>query len=250
MTNSTKESIKKLLLNIVTDTIMRTKANLLGDRKPFHKALLDNEVIKLSSFERSFSTSFGQKYVEEISRLIVEGTGISCYRQHLLKVSIFQGAADQIDTIMAYLKTNRTRPDWNRELADIAAHDKGRTIVRDVISDLYFERNGIKHYFSIKTVKPNLDQTSIAKRDMLYIKAHNPLNEPYFALYYNPTGEGQDEYNYSQPFKYFNMKHDSCVLIGKTYWDFLGGLGTYEELLKIFNEVGQITIDQVKSMKL
>ena len=191
MTELTKVAIRGLLLNIVIDTIARTKANLLGDRKPFHKALLDSEVIKLSSFERSFSTSFGQKYVEEISRLIVEGTGIHCSRQHLLKASIFQGAGDQIESIMADLRTNRTRPNWKRELADIAAHDKGRTVLRDVISDLYFERNGVKHFFSIKTVKPNLDQTSVAKRDMLYIKAHDPANEAYFALYYNPTGDIQ-----------------------------------------------------------
>ncbi|MGK7390119.1 MAG: TdeIII family type II restriction endonuclease [Candidatus Cyclobacteriaceae bacterium M2_1C_046] len=250
MLEATKLAIKQLLLNIVTDTISRTKANLLGDRKPFHKALLDDEVIKLSSFERSFSTSFGQKYVEEISRLIVEGTGVPCQRQHLLKVSIFQGASDQIDNIMADLKTNRTRPNWKRELADVAAHDKGRTIIRDVISDLYFERAGIKNFISIKTVKPNLDQTAVAKRDMLYIKAHNPAYEAYFALYYNPTGESQQEYAYSQPFKYFNMNSDPCVLIGKDYWDFLGGESTYVELLKIFHEVGQTTIGQVKSMRL
>lgn len=250
MEQTTKVKIKALLLDIVTDTIRRTKFNLLNDKKPFHKALLDEEVIKLSSFERSFSTSFGQKYVEEISRLIVEGTGIRCERQHLLKASIFQGAADQIDTIMSDLKTNRTKPNWSRELADIAAHDKGRTVLRDVISDIYFERGGVKHFFSIKTVKPNLDQTSVAKRDILYIKAHNPANEAYFALYYNPTGEIQQEYSYSQPFKYFNMKADPCVLIGKDYWDFLGGEDTYEELLEIFHEVGSITIGQVKSMRL
>lgn len=250
MNRVTTDKIKDLLLNIVIDTIRRTKANLLKDRKPFHKALLDEELIKLSSFERSFSTSFGQKYVEEISRLIVEGTGITCIRQHLLKVSLFQGANDQIETIMTDLKTNKTKPNWQRELLDINAHNKGRTIIRDVISDLYFERGGIKHFFSIKTVKPNLDQTSIAKRDMLLIKAHDPAFATYFALYYNPTGNTQSEYTYSQPNKYFNMKADPCVLIGKDYWDFLGGTDTYEELLVIFQEVGETTIGQVKSMKL
>jgi hypothetical protein len=250
MKKSTEDSIKELLVNIITDTIKRTRKNLLSDRKPFHKALLDDEIIKLSSFERSFSTSFGQKYVEAISKLIVEETATRVERGRNTKASVYQGASDQIDQILSDLKTNKTKPNWNRELADIKAHDKGRTILRDVISDLWFERNGKEHFFSIKTVQPNLDQTSIAKRDMLLLKAHNPSNEVFFALYYNPTGEKQSEYAISLPNKYFNMKSDKCVLIGIDYWDFLGGPGTYVRLLELFHEVGKQTILQIKTLKL
>ncbi|WP_433915338.1 TdeIII family type II restriction endonuclease [Serratia symbiotica] len=43
-----------------------------------------------------------------------------------------------------------------------------------VISDLYFVRDGIEYFFSIKTVKPNIDQTAEAKRDLLKLKVYNP----------------------------------------------------------------------------
>ena len=37
------------------------------------------------------------------------------------------------------------------------------------------------------------------------------------------------------------MKQDYCVLIGKEYWDFVGGEGTYTNLLEIFKVVGNDT---------
>ena len=250
MNNDTKDQINDLLLNIVTDTIVRTRKNLSQEKKPFHSALLDNEVIKLSAFERSFSTSFGQKYVEQISLLIADETADKAGRQKTNTCVIFQGANDNIETILANLKTNISKPNWNREVRDVTAYDRGRTIIRDVISDLWFIRNEKEHFFSIKTAKPNFDQTSIAKRDMLILKAFNKNFETFFALYYNPTGNLQTDYTYSMPFKYFDMQKDPCVLIGRDYWDFIGGPGTYDQLIKIFNDVGNHTIKQVKNMHL
>ena len=59
-----------------------------------------------------------------------------------------------------------------------------------VKSDLYVHRqDGRQEYYSFKTVKPNLDQTETAKRDMLYLKAGNPECDPYFALPFNPAGK-------------------------------------------------------------
>ncbi len=250
MTDIAKLKIKKLLKNIVLNTIKRTSENLKTDRKPFHKALLDEETIKLSSFERSFSTSFGQKYVEEIAKILALASNAEAERQHETMASIYQGSNDEIERIIDDLKSNRNKPNWESELKYILAHNKGRTIVRKIISDLWMKKDGIEYYFTIKTVKPNLDQTRIAKLDMLLLKSNNPDCQPYFGLYYNPTGEKQDEYNVSTPNKYFDMRNDSCVLIGKDFWDFIGGENTYVELLEIFDEVGLETIDQVKNMKL
>ena len=92
--------------------------------------------------------------------------------------------------------------------------------------------------FSNKTVKNNIDKTEIAKRNMLLLKAHDPKYEPYFALYYNPGGEEKKDYNWSMPSKIFDMINDPCVLIGKDYWEIVGGKDTYKDLLKIFKEVG------------
>ena len=58
----------------VEKTIQRVTSNKQTYR-PFHSALLSDEVIFWSAFERSFSTSFGQRVIEEIARLVVLSNG-------------------------------------------------------------------------------------------------------------------------------------------------------------------------------
>ena len=108
-------------------------------------------------------------------------------------------------------------------------------------SDLWIKKDGIETYISIKTVKPNLDQTEIAKKDMFLLKAHNPNYKTYFGLFYNPGGEKRSEYNWTMPFKIFDMHKDDVVLIGRDYWNTIGDSNTYSELLKIFEKVGKET---------
>lgn len=50
--------------NCVNNTIKRIDGE--ATYRPFHTALLSEEAIFWSRFERSFSTSFGQRVVEEL----------------------------------------------------------------------------------------------------------------------------------------------------------------------------------------
>lgn len=43
------------------------------------------------------------------------------------------------------------------------------------------------------------------------------------------------------------MKQDDCVLIGSDYRDLVGGAGSYDFLLEIFEEVGTQTRDQLEN---
>ena len=56
------------------------------------------------------------------------------------------------------------------------------------------------------------------------------------------------DYNWSMPSRIFDMKHDECILIGKEYWDHIGGKGTYIALLKLFEIVGEKTRKQLKDL--
>ena len=118
-----------------------------------------------------------------------------------------------------------------------------------VLSDLYICRpDGTEEFYSFKTVKPNLDQTEIAKKDMLLLLADDSEREVYFALPYNPAGEGHPyrECRHDFPFRLFNMDNDACVLIGAKLWDKIGGHGTYDELLMLFEEVGTLYSERIK----
>lgn len=61
----------------------------------------------------------------------------------------------------------------------------------------------------------------------------------YFGLYYNLFGEEQELYSWGPPQRIFGFQHDPCVLIGRNYWDTLGGAGFYDELLTIVGAVAQ-----------
>lgn len=69
-----------------------------------------------------------------------------------------------------------------------------------------------EEFYSIKTVKPNLDQAEIAKRDMLHTKAFKENSKVYFALPCNPAGEDYKKI-YSIPYGLFDMSNKKCILI-------------------------------------
>ena len=243
MKKEIKAEIKQILLTCVENAIKRTNKKIIENisLKPFHTALLTPEIVRISSFERSFSTSFGQGPIEKISKLVAISNGFEASLQKELMVNVFKGAVDEAERICSALRSGSQAPNWEKEIQTIAAFTKGDTLVRRVITDLYLKKSGIEHFISIKTVTPNLDQSEKAKNDMLLLKAENHDYQTYFGLYYNPSGPLRTDYKHNFPMKIFNMHTDKCVLIGKDYWDFLGGDGAYEELVLIFAEVGETT---------
>jgi len=245
-----KLATKKQITDILNDCIDRSLHRVSKDAtyRPFHEALLTRELVSASAFERSFSTSFGQGPIEEISKILALASGAECERQYATQVNINKGAVDEIGKILSSLRGGETKPNWKRELAKIGAHKKGDYVVDRVISDLWVKRGNEQSFISIKTVKPNLDQTEIAKKDMLLLKAHNDKFQTYLGLYYNPGGEHRKDYNWTMPNKLFDMLNDECVLIGAEYWDIVGGKNTYENLLEIFKIAGNQTRIKLKNL--
>ncbi|MCB9223237.1 MAG: TdeIII family type II restriction endonuclease [Crocinitomicaceae bacterium] len=247
MTSETKKQIEEILRSCVLRALDRIKKD--KTYKPFHESLLTKELVNASSFERSFSTSFGQGPVEEISALIALNAGYQVQRQKETQVNLFKGAIDEIERICSALRAGEKKPNWEQEVKKVQAYQKGDTEVRRVISDLWMKKDGKEKYISIKTVKPNLDQTEIAKKDLLLLKAHDPSFETYFGLFYNPGGEERKDYNWTMPFKIFDMHNDPIVLIGKDYWNMIGeSQNTYSELLKIFVKVGKQTQSEIAKL--
>jgi len=228
MKTETAEKIRVILKNSVDATLHRIKKK--KSFRPFHEALLSKAIVNAAAFERSFSTSFGQGAVEEIAALVAVDAGYEVERQKVTFVNVYKGALDEIRRNLNALREGEKKPNWKREIERLSAFNKGDTEVIRVISDLYLKGETRKIFISIKTVKPNLDQTEIAKKDMLLLKAHNPDYQTYFGLFYNPGGEERKDYNWMIPFKLFDMHHDECVLIGKDFWNTIGGENTYSRV--------------------
>lgn len=225
--------------------IRRTLARLqLEDTlRPFHAALLTPDAIAWSRLERSFSTSFGQSVIEKISRLVCLGAGAdAAENQRATDVTLTTTQWEEAERIVRDARTAGSgyKAAWPQDLARMqAAAAFGVPDTRRVISDLWWRRDGVEHFMSIKTVKPNIDQTAQAKLDLLKLAAGDATRKVYFGLYYNPFGETQADYAWSPPARLFDLAHDEPVLIGRDYWDALGGPGTYEEILELAANAGR-----------
>ena len=78
-----------------------------------------------------------------------------------------------------------------------------------------------------------------AKRDLLEIYAMRAKEgkkvKVFLGMYYNPYAP--QEYQRWTCIKFFDKGND--FLIGKDFWDYFGGAGAFEDLIKIYEEVGE-----------
>ena len=231
-------------------TIERIEANP-PTLRPFHTALLSGEAIFWSAFERSFSTSFGQRVLEEVARLAVLSNGADgAQRQRITSLTIDAAWDGAISEHIRVLRANGQTVSWPRVLAAVRSVPPTGQLVRyRVISDLWWLKDGIHHFLSLKTVKPNIDQTAVAKEDCLRLSAALPGCMAYFGLPYNPYGETKADYCFAPPRKIFDFQHDPVVLIGRELWDTLGGPGCYDQLLAIARDVGQETRPRIQALR-
>ena len=113
----------------------------------------------------------------------------------------------------------------------------------EVIADVYVEDtvNDKKYAFELKAPLPNSDQTKVSKEKILKLHCMEPskVDGAYFALPYNPYGRKED-YAWSFPSRWFDMRNDKVVLIGNEFWDMLGGVGTYQTFIQAVNEIGEV----------
>ena len=135
----------------------------------------------------------------------------------------------------------RIKPDWDKELAYVMAGGGGEIPVT-VICDVYAEdrKNNRRYAFELKAPLPNSDQTKVSKEKILKLNAMEPrqIDAAYYALPYNPYGVRREDYAWTFPARWFDMKKDEVVLIGNDFWETIGGLGTYQAFISAINEIG------------
>lgn len=256
MDTATRSRVKQRISDKMNAILSRRIHSLGEDMRnltvtnPFGSRVVPPEIWKGSRFERSFVTSFGQGVFEQIAYEIAVGSGAQAENQHVETVTLNTWQEEAIDTLLAGQRgaAAPAPPDWAAEVAHIASLDNPRHIDVKTRFDLYVLRpDGAEEYYSLKTVKPNLDQTEIAKRDMLRITAAKPGCRAFLGLPYNPYGEGR-VYGWTMPDKLFNMNDCPAVLIGAGFWNSVGqDRNTYRELLEVFDEIGVEFHRQIRS---
>lgn len=214
-------------------------------QKPLYAALVPDEIFKGSHFERRFVTPFGNAWqnLAVVAAKAGLGYATASYRvDGLVKSERLRRITEVLNNLEHSGRGKPgVQPDWDKELGYILKGG-GEDIPVTVICDVYAEdqRSGKRHAFELKTPLPNSDQTKVSKEKLLKLYSMEPrrVDEAYFALPYNPYGRRED-YSWSFPARWFNMKEDEVVLIGEEFWEKIGGMGTYKAFIEAVNEIGR-----------
>lgn len=202
---------------------------------------MPEELIRVTEFERSFSTKLGTTF-EEVAKLIGRDNYCNAERSYSIRGEVSTDAIRIIESIINEIGTNgmnASYPDLVSQVVNAPVREERR---RRKIADLYLaDTNGNEMFFEIKSPKPNKGQCLEATDRLLQIHAIKRRGPPqvrtYYAMAYNPWGVEKESYTHSFTRRYMDM--ETQVLIGKEFWDLIGGEGTYGEVLEIYREVGR-----------
>jgi type II restriction enzyme len=239
----TKEQIKK-----VENTIRESLRNKFLTYKPetinmpFHYRLLGKDRMALYSFIQSLNTTFGTSIFEPVAETLASLRFLVAKRQFVVGDTITEHAQLEIQHIMNELTIGKS-PNKLEEIERIRkVATSGRVNkLKTVKIDLFVKDNdGAIYLFDLKTVKPNISNFKDFKRTLLewvaiYLSKYPDAKiHSYIAIPYNPYEP--------KPYERWTLKGmldlDNELKVAEEFWDFLGGKGTYLELLNCFERVG------------
>jgi len=154
---------------------------------------------------------------------------------------VSRSAVRAIEAIVNRMNRGMTRT-YPQLISEVLRATGGVGEQRTRIVDLYLRNGrGNELFFEMKSPKPNKGQCLEATDRLLQIHAIRRASPPkvrtYYAMAYNPYGTSRAGYKHSFTMRYMDMKNQ--VLIGKEFWDLVGGQGTYQAVLEIYREVGR-----------
>lgn len=206
---------------------------------PFLSRLVqDSEKVAAYSFIHSIATTLGMSIYEDVSVIIARDTATECFRNYGIGGVLSKEQKSLISNIIAELRNGERKANIAQEIDEVlSASAEGGTYHKEGNKvDFYMLRDDIEYYFEIKTVKPNIDVFTKSKTKLLeWIARKRKGVKVFLAFPYNPYAP--------EPYNRFTiqnmMDHPNDFLVGEEYWDFLGGKGTYEDLLEVFDLVGK-----------
>ena len=210
---------------------------------PFHTRLLGKDRLALFSFIHSLNTNFGTSIFEPVALALAKNNFKSAQSHVKAGEYISEGALVEIQKIMDKLTTATGSPDKTSEIEIIRkVCQKGiMRRVKPTEVDVFLEsKTGDLFLFDIKTAKPNAGGFKKFKRTLLEWAAVTLASKPeakintIIAIPYNPYEP--KAYNRWTMRGMLDLKHE--LKVADEFWDFLGGKGAYEDLLRCFERVG------------
>jgi hypothetical protein len=148
---------------------------------------------------------------------------------------------------ISQLERRRAGPDARYEREQIRGHF-GSEVQAATRIDLWVRTHGgDQHFFEIKSGKPNKGQCIEMKARLLTAFAIRRHEDSYWGwgVPCNPYGASRYLHAYALPFFDFANK----VFMGRQFWDFIGGIGTYDELLAMYEHVGEEFAREIDALR-
>lgn len=235
------ESIENVLRTALRNKFLKYKPEPAA--MPFHTRLLGKDRLALYAFIHSLNTNFGTSVFEPVAVALAKSRFADAKAQTKAGEYISEEAFEVIQGIMTDLTAAQGTPDKANEIKRIRAVCRaGKMIkVKPTKVDVSIEsHDGELFLFDIKTAKPNAGGFKEFKRTLLEWIAAVLAETPdakvntLIAIPYNPYAP--------EPYNRWTMRGmldlPNELKVAEEFWDFLGGEGTYEVLLNIFERVG------------
>lgn len=237
-----RQEIVRLLTKTVREKLRTYQPETI--HMPFHHRLLGKDRYAMFSFIQSMNTTFGISIWEQVAVILAEGTGNYAERQYKLLGEIDESTGKIISEIHYKLRKGQIVANKKDEVECIRREiKKGQAKVDpDSVVDLFVKIKVEENYFDITSAKPNMKEFVALKLKLLRWTAlklsqdNNATVVTRLAIPYNPY--------YPEPYERWTLKglydlDNGEILVGEEFWNFVASDNIYEELLDVFQEVGE-----------
>lgn len=197
----------------------------------------------LFSFIHSLNTNFGTSIFEPVAIALAKTKFKNSQSQAISGTQISKKAQRVIQDIMDNLTAANIKPNKIEEIEAIrkvCREGEMQTVKPTKVDVLLESHNNELFLIDIKTAKPNKGGFKEFKRTLLEwaacVLAENPKAKvnTFIAIPYNPDAPK----SYSRWTIAGMLDLDNELKVAEEFWDFLGGEGTYTQLLDSFEKVG------------
>jgi len=242
LSSKTTNEIHEILVTTVREKLRNYKPETRY--MPFHHRLLGKDRYAMFSFIHSMNTTFGISLWEQIAVILSSGAGNYADRQYKLLGEIDDQTEEYIRGIHYMLRKGEIPADKINEIEGIRRRirEGEAKMDPDSIVDLFVRINNEENYFDITSAKPNMKEFVALKLKLLRWTGlglshdRNASIVTRLAIPYNPY--------HPEPYERWTLKglydlERGEILVGEEFWNFVASDNIYEELLNIFQDVGE-----------
>lgn len=242
LSSKTAKEIAELLISTVRKKLRTYHSETV--HMPFHHRLLGKDRYAMFSFIQSMNTTFGLSIWEQVAVILANGAVNYAERQYKLLGEVDPGTENVLNTIHYKLRKGEIAACKMDEVEQIKKEiKKGQPKVDpDSIVDLFVKIKDTENYFEITSAKPNMKEFVALKLKLLRWTAlrlsqdKNVKVLTRLAIPYNPY--------HPEPYERWTLKglydlEKGEILVGEEFWNFVASDNIYEELLDVFQYVGE-----------